>query len=513
MDIRLAPALLTLVCMSAQAETFVVTRFDDPLPDGCLPADCSLREATEAAAQNDAFAGDDRVQLAAGTYTLIRGELSMGSRDQVLEIAGAGSSATHVSSDASLFSNWRDHTLRVRGLEFATTAGLAFSTSARMEDSYLRLDDVVVPLGGGYVSVSGQDGFDATLEIHDSTINDGVHCDTGVGTCLLVNTRFSSLYVNPSVGPGPTIEMTGSTLDGSLDPNDTLTGLVIHESSGITIANSTITHTDVGMHAAGTPPLTIRLDRVTYAENEAPFRFGNNADIAILDSVFRDNPVRAIYAEGDSAWTITGSSFIDNVVDGNAGGAIVVEDETSMAIDNSTFSGNTFSVDAAGDGARGAAIGFRNGTGLRIDLMHVTIDRPFIMPVGIEGTAVGGYGGAGEVIVNIANSIVSGSCRFDAGALDHGVANVESPASTCGFGAGNQVGVDDDDLALGSIGNHGGNTPTFLPAVGSVAIDAAVNDHCTVYDQRGFERPASGPCDVGAVEVEGLDVLFADGFD
>ena len=30
MDIRLAPALLTLVCMSAQAETFVVTRFDDP---------------------------------------------------------------------------------------------------------------------------------------------------------------------------------------------------------------------------------------------------------------------------------------------------------------------------------------------------------------------------------------------------------------------------------------------------------------------------------------------------
>ena len=94
MEIRLVPALLTLFCLSANAETFVVTRFDDPLPDGCLPSDCSLREAAEAAAQNDAFAGDDRVQLAAGTYTLIRGELSMGSRDQTLEIAGAGSSAS-----------------------------------------------------------------------------------------------------------------------------------------------------------------------------------------------------------------------------------------------------------------------------------------------------------------------------------------------------------------------------------------------------------------------------------
>ena len=91
MDNRLALAALTLFCLNTHAETFVVTRFDDPLPDGCQPSDCSLREATEAAAQNDAFAGDDRVQLAAGTYTLIRGELSMGSRDQVLELAGAGS--------------------------------------------------------------------------------------------------------------------------------------------------------------------------------------------------------------------------------------------------------------------------------------------------------------------------------------------------------------------------------------------------------------------------------------
>ena len=130
MDIRFAPALLTLFCLGAHAETFVVTRFDDPLPDGCVPADCSVREAADAAATNDPFGGDDTIQLAAGTYTLIRGELSQGGSDQKLEIAGAGSGATRLTTDAELFSSWNNHTLVVRGLEFSTTAGLAFSKTS-----------------------------------------------------------------------------------------------------------------------------------------------------------------------------------------------------------------------------------------------------------------------------------------------------------------------------------------------------------------------------------------------
>ena len=126
MDNRLALIALALLCLDAQAETFVVTRFDDPLPDDCQPADCSLREAATAASANDPFAGDDRIQLSAGTYTLIRGELPSGSSDQTLELVGAGSAATHVSSDAALFNETRDRTLRVRGLEFATTAASGF---------------------------------------------------------------------------------------------------------------------------------------------------------------------------------------------------------------------------------------------------------------------------------------------------------------------------------------------------------------------------------------------------
>ncbi len=52
---------------SAHAADYSPTRFDDPAPDACIPADCSLREAVLAA---NASAGQDTILLASGTYTL-----------------------------------------------------------------------------------------------------------------------------------------------------------------------------------------------------------------------------------------------------------------------------------------------------------------------------------------------------------------------------------------------------------------------------------------------------------
>jgi hypothetical protein len=54
---------------SADAATYVPTRFDDPAPNGCLPTDCSLREAVMAA---NASVGFDLIQLSPGTYVLTR---------------------------------------------------------------------------------------------------------------------------------------------------------------------------------------------------------------------------------------------------------------------------------------------------------------------------------------------------------------------------------------------------------------------------------------------------------
>jgi len=82
----------------ALAFDFIVTRYDDPVPDGCLVADCSLREAVIAANVDSAA---DRVLLSAGTYhvTLVGGgenNAATGDIDLVrsVEILGAGAPMT-----------------------------------------------------------------------------------------------------------------------------------------------------------------------------------------------------------------------------------------------------------------------------------------------------------------------------------------------------------------------------------------------------------------------------------
>jgi hypothetical protein len=53
------------------------------------------------------------------------------------------------------------------------------------------------------------------------------------------------------------------------------------------------------------------------------------------------------------------------------------------------------------------------------------------------------------------------------------------------------------DAKLGTLGDHGGPTPTLVPASGSPALGAGQS--CPATDQRGNARPASG-CTIGAVE-------------
>lgn len=95
-----ASCLLTLLPAQAGAFDFVVTRYDDPVPDGCLAADCSLREAVIAA---NTAADADRILLSAGTYLLTRvgsGEDHSATGDldvrQDLEILGRGAQLTAI---------------------------------------------------------------------------------------------------------------------------------------------------------------------------------------------------------------------------------------------------------------------------------------------------------------------------------------------------------------------------------------------------------------------------------
>ncbi|MEO8460967.1 MAG: choice-of-anchor Q domain-containing protein [Dokdonella sp.] len=502
--------LFALGCTgAARADTFTVTRFDDPAPDPCAPGDCSLREAALAADANDALGPIDVIVLAGGNYNLTQGELPL---HQKLIVQGAGASVTHVTTDAILFDG-HDLSLDLRRLSMQTSASPVVRIG---NNGTLLLDDVATPAGGGSVVVYGTS---SDLQIRNSDLRQLVGCAQTAGTCSIIDSQLTYLSTTSTSVPGPAVLLSGSLMDGALDPGGMFSGIVLNHAASIEIEDSTITHTTLGLHDVEDPLASVHLHRLIYTDNAAPIRFGgvlnyeNSTDVLITDSVLDSNPIRAIFANGQSTWFISGTSFVGNSVNGNAGGAVVVEESVTMHIENSTFSGNTFAAEAAQAGARGAAIGYRNGSGLHVDVQHVTIVPPTITVFGIQGNGIAGYGGTGAVVVDISNSILAGSCSFDSGALHTAVGNIESPGHSCGLSAAtNQIDVSSTNLARGSLGDHGGPTPTYEPSPASVAVDAASQGQCLALDQRRYLRPAGAGCDVGAVEVGAIERIFANGF-
>lgn len=136
---------LCLAAPAAQAANFTVTRFDDPVPDGCTPTDCSLREAIAAA---NIVSGTDTVVLGTGTHVLQpQGAASAVTLEvtSALVLRGAGRDATVVSGPGggTLFAigavsaTFRGLTLR-DGVSTAALEGSAI----RAAGSTLWLDDV-----------------------------------------------------------------------------------------------------------------------------------------------------------------------------------------------------------------------------------------------------------------------------------------------------------------------------------------------------------------------------------
>jgi hypothetical protein len=503
MRLSFIASLFLFFAVDAGATTFTVTLLTDPSPDGCLPGDCSLREAIEAAEANDPGGPADVVLVPAGTIALAssRGSLAVA---QPLRVQGAGSDATLIRSAQGgvLFeaNQGADLALVGLGLESDFAGGVGASISVYTADgSRLTMDDVLVK-EGHVMANSGN-----VMEIRHSRLLDSL-TDNG-GDLLVEDSTMANVSL---ISSAPETTLRRVVLDNSLDPEPSpgvyenvyvLAGL-------LTIEDSTITHSSV--YLPSTAALVLR--RVQYLDNTGPIHTEGAATVTIENSVFDGNLVRALYAAGDADWTISGSTFVDNRVDGNAGGAIVFEDNTFLHISNSTFSGNTFTVAAAAGGARGGAIGYRNGSGAHLVLRQVTIVPPFASPVGVVGTAIGGLGGG--TIIDFSNTIVRGSCAMDAGVLLNNVGNIESPGHGCGFDTPeNRVDVDPADLALGVLGAHGGFTPTYLPGQDSVAIDHGGAPQCLPVDQRGWARPGGLHCDVGAVEADADDTLFVDGFE
>jgi hypothetical protein len=208
-------AALSVATGPALAATFVVTRFDDPLPNGCLVGDCSLREATIAA---NAAAGADMVQLSTGTYQLTRLAAGDTNNEAVgsiyaksdIEFVGAGSAigqtlvrwSASVTADAPVFKAYGAGTplqvawtgMRIsHGVSGSSIGGCMYLPSTY---SNYTLDDVVVRSctgnhgGAIYTSQSTLTLIDSVIEYNTSSTSGGGIALSYDSTLITQNARI-----------------------------------------------------------------------------------------------------------------------------------------------------------------------------------------------------------------------------------------------------------------------------------------------------------------------------------
>jgi hypothetical protein len=223
-----------LFAPAARGFDFWVTRYDDPAPNGCLPTDCSLREAVIAAG---ALLGADRIRLSAGTYELtlagadenasLTGDLDVS--DQNLEILGVAANLTIV--DANGIDRIFDLDDKFGGVQTVRLAGLglvggsadgsagairALNLALEMEECEVTDNEVTTFTEIG--AVQGASG--ATLEIRNTTIagNDAVGLGLFDATATVVNSTFN-LNANTEVliGDVSTLDCTHCTIYGNED--------------------------------------------------------------------------------------------------------------------------------------------------------------------------------------------------------------------------------------------------------------------------------------------------------
>ncbi len=203
--------------------------------------------------------------------------------------------------------------------------------------------------------------------------------------------------------------------------------------------------------------------------------------------------------------TLTGNNAVG--ADGS-GGAIDTTFNSHLTIINSTISGNT---------AQGYGGGLRN---LANDatLINVTITNN---RADSNGDGLEYDGGIMQLAsrMDLRNSLVAGNFKGTGNTASDLTGNATEPYAATS--RNNLIGVNDDSTGLdaatnllgtpaspinpllGLLENNGGPTKTHLLLPGSPAIKAGVNAlaDANTTDQRGLSRVASGPIDIGAVEV------------
>jgi len=192
-------AALLLASIGASATDLSVTRFDDPVPNGCVPNDCSLREAVMTA---NILSGADRIILSAGIYQLtIAGaasdDASVGDLDidTAIEIVGANATSTTIlganSNRIFQVAAGGGLTLRRVTLDHGRDNSVA-GGGAILQNGALTIEDAIITGSqtngfGGAIRVNGNDAVLRRVQLLNDGIAAGEECGTEVqGGCRSV---------------------------------------------------------------------------------------------------------------------------------------------------------------------------------------------------------------------------------------------------------------------------------------------------------------------------------------
>ena len=528
---------------------------DDPLPDGVCNANCSLREAVQAA---NAIPGVDTITFAAaGTVALGR--------------TGA--------EDANASFNDLDvlEGLLVTGHAGGTTintAALALGPETRALHANgtwaLELRDLTIR--GGRTSVVGgavlmQGGSDLTLTrtmMADNQAGIGGAVVAVGGDVTIVDATFSTnvsaLFGGAAwIDSSPAVSITGSTFTGNVS------GMVCCGSANVAGAGGALALTN----ERSVPGAQATIADSTFTGNDA--REGPNGGgvggaiaagtgVTISGSVVDDNGSTLTQYGGGIAIIDAGdgSSIVNSSITGNrallGGGGVWVGPEGRLLIESTTVSGNTVS-DPAGLG--GGILAF--DTAADLDLVNVTVSGntstvggggihiapeppgpdPCPPKIGCRRadfaqnplaaslhhvTVVGNEGDAGiDVTSTVATLSLRSTLVADNDTLNCGPQRISSagfnledrdecpltqasdlPSTPPGIGAL----ADNGGAAQGANGTGVGFTHALTDT--SAALDVADPAGCpnpVGVDERGQTRPSGGGCDIGAFELTGAGTV------
>ena len=445
---------------AAQAATYEVTKRGDHAPNGCSPADCTLREAILAA--NTTVGVADRVVLPSRKpYRLsIPGDGEDGAATGDLDLANDPLVILHP------------------GKGRATVDGARLD---RVFDAYApaTLRKLVVT-GGRAPDYGGGSRASARLNVVRTLIkgNEAGNCGGGIHTQSNAPLRLARARVagNESIQGGGV----SASCFGTAGPLTMLNSTIAGNRSGIDGPGG-LGAFGGGMYLQNGSEERSTIRNSTFANNST----GPGNDNATGGGLYTDL----------GALRVTGSTFNQNRA-GDAGGAIQVEGTEPLMLTNSTIGGNR-----AKDG--GGGINFLNG---EASLNAVTVvgnignsDRTGAEPGGGilygDGLSIGNS----LVALNRIGSPGGGSTRNDcAGEAAIGSAghNLVSNLSLCELeGPGDFVRK---NPKLGKLARNGGPTKTVALRKGSPAIGKARRSSAPNRDQRGRKRDRKP--DIGAYE-------------